>query len=73
MSKKTFGPRFSPQTFCINIYKLYECDKNQMPCYNVKSFEKWIFWEFWAIDLTYHILSPYYISQIKFMHKNACI
>ncbi len=26
---------------------MYECDKNQMPYYNVKSF----FGEFWAIDI----------------------
>ncbi len=31
-----FWPKsFTTNTLCINVYKMYECDKNQMPCYNV--------------------------------------
>jgi len=26
-----FCPRFLPQTPCVIVYKMYECDKNQMP------------------------------------------
>jgi hypothetical protein len=27
-------------TLCANVCKMYECDKNQMPYYNVKSYKK---------------------------------
>ncbi len=27
---------FTTNTLCVNVYKMYECDKNQMPYYNVK-------------------------------------
>ncbi len=32
---------FLPQTLlCVIVYKVYECDKNQMPYCNVESFKK---------------------------------
>jgi hypothetical protein len=31
---------FIINTLCFNMYKIYECDKNQMPYCNVKSFKK---------------------------------
>ncbi len=37
---------FTTNTFHVNVYKMYECDKNEMPYYNVKSFKKSVFWEF---------------------------
>jgi len=30
---------FITNTLCTNVYKMYECDKNQMPYYNVKCFK----------------------------------
>jgi hypothetical protein len=51
MSKQLFWPKiFTPSTLRVNVYKIHECDKNQMPYQNVKSFKKSNFWEFWAID-----------------------
>jgi len=36
-----FWPKiFTTNTLCVNVYKMYEGDKNQMPYYNVKSFKK---------------------------------
>jgi hypothetical protein len=33
-----FWPKiFTTNTLCANVHKMYECDKNQMPYYNVKS------------------------------------
>ncbi len=29
---------FATNTSCANVYKMYECDKNQMPCHNGKGF-----------------------------------
>jgi hypothetical protein len=26
---------FTTNNLCVNLYKMYECDKNQMPYYNV--------------------------------------
>jgi len=38
---------FLPQTLlCVIVYKVYECDKNQMPYCNVESFKKSIFENF---------------------------
>jgi len=35
-----FCPKmFITNTLCTNVYKMYECDKNQMPYYNVKNFK----------------------------------
>jgi hypothetical protein len=35
------GPRsLSPTPLCANVYKMYECDKNQMPYCSVKKFKK---------------------------------
>ncbi len=31
---------FIANTLCANVYKMYECDKNQMTYYNVKLFKK---------------------------------
>jgi hypothetical protein len=51
MSKQLFWPKiFTPSTLCVNVYKMHECDKNQMPYHNVKSFKKSNLREFWAID-----------------------
>jgi hypothetical protein len=39
----SFWPKiFTTNTLYVNVYKIYECDKNQMPCYNVKSFKSQI-------------------------------
>jgi len=36
-----FWPKiFTMNTLCVNAYKMHECDKNQMPYYNEKSFKK---------------------------------
>jgi hypothetical protein len=38
---KLFWPKiFTTNTLHVNVYKMYECDKNQMPYCNVKSFKK---------------------------------
>jgi len=35
----SFWPKiFTTNTLCVNVYIIYECDKNQMPYCNVKSF-----------------------------------
>jgi hypothetical protein len=40
MSKKYFGPKIlTTNILDINVHKMYECDKNQVPCCNVKSFK----------------------------------
>ncbi len=39
---------------------MHECDKNQMPCCNVKSFKKSNIWEFLAIDKTWLTLNKFY-------------
>ncbi len=51
---------FTTNTFHVNVYKMYECDKNEMPYYNVKSFKKSVFWEFWDIDKTWPTLNKFY-------------
>ncbi len=43
--KKCLNNFFWPKIFitnilCANVYKMYECDKNQMPYCNVKSLNK---------------------------------
>ncbi len=36
-----FRPKiFITNTLCTNVYKMYECDKNQMPYYNVNNFKR---------------------------------
>ncbi len=36
-----FWPKiFTTNTLCANVYKMYECDNNQMPYYNVENFKK---------------------------------
>ncbi len=36
-----FWPKiFTTNTLCANVYKMYECDKSQMPYYSVKCFKK---------------------------------
>jgi hypothetical protein len=52
MSKQLFVTQ-DFYTLYVNVYKMYECDKNQVPYYNVKSFKNSNFWEFWAIDRTW--------------------
>ncbi len=38
---KFFWPKiFTTNTLCVNVYKMYECDKNQMPYYNVEGLKK---------------------------------
>jgi hypothetical protein len=38
---KFFWPKiFTTNTLSTNVYKIYECDKNQLPYYNVKNFKK---------------------------------
>ncbi len=45
-----FWPNFfTTNTLCLNVYKVYECDKNQMPYCNVKNFKKSNLWEFWPL------------------------
>jgi hypothetical protein len=49
--KKQFWPNFfTKYTLGTNVHQMYECDKNQMPYYNVFVFKKCNFEEFWAID-----------------------
>ncbi len=56
-----FWPKiFTINTLCANVYKIYECDKNQMPYYHVKSFKKPNFYKFWAIDRTWPTLDKFY-------------
>jgi len=39
--KNVFWPKtFITNILCVNVYKMYECDKNQMPYCNVKCFKK---------------------------------
>jgi hypothetical protein len=41
MSKQLFWPKiFITNILYANVYKMYECDKNQMPYCNVKSLNK---------------------------------
>ncbi len=55
-----FWPKISTTNVaCANLYKMYECDKNQMPYYNVKSLKKSIF-KFWAIDKAWPTLDKFY-------------
>jgi len=59
-----FGPKiFTTNTLCVNVYKMHECDKNQMPYYNVKSFKESNLWGFQAIDRTWPTLDKFYYSQ----------
>jgi len=47
MSKQFFWPNiFTTNTLCVIVYKMHECDKNQMPYYNVKGFKMSNFKEF---------------------------
>ncbi len=47
MSKIIFWPNsFTTNMSCVNVYKMYECDKNKMPYCNVIFFKKSKFWEF---------------------------
>jgi hypothetical protein len=74
--KKCLNNFFWPKIFitnilCANVYKMYECDKNQMPYCNVKSLNKWNLLEFWAIDRTWPTLDKFYYSHFhKFKRKN---
>jgi len=55
--KKCFWPKIlTTNTLGTNAYKMYKCDKNQMPYCNVKNFKKLNFWEFWAINRTWPTL-----------------
>ncbi len=51
---------FITKTSYANVYNVSKCDKNKMPYYNVKSFKKSNFWEFWAIDRTWPMLDKFY-------------
>jgi hypothetical protein len=67
MFKQFFWPKIlTTNTLSTNVHKMYECDKNQVPYYNVKIFKKWNFWEFWAINRTWPILDKFYYS---YFHK----
>jgi hypothetical protein len=56
-----FWPKnFTTNTLFAIVYKMYECDKNQMPYCNVIFFNKSNFWEFWAIDRTWSTLDKFY-------------
>ncbi len=60
MSKIIFWPNiFTTNMSCANVYKMYECDKNQMPYHNIIFFKKSNFWEFWAIDRTWPTLDKF--------------
>jgi len=52
---------FTTNTLCVNVYKMYECDKNQVLYCNVKSFKRSNFWEFWTIDRTWPTLDKFTI------------
>jgi hypothetical protein len=61
MFKQKIQPKIlTTNTLGPNVHKMYECDKNQVPYYNVKSFKKWIFWEFGPL-IEY---GPYWINFI---------
>jgi len=39
-----WGPKIlTPNTLNINVHKMYECDKNQMPYWNIKCYKKYVF------------------------------
>jgi hypothetical protein len=40
LNKKKLPKIFTTNTLCANVYKMYECDKNQMLYCNVKKFKK---------------------------------
>jgi hypothetical protein len=47
MSKQFFWPKiFITNILCANVYKMYECDNNQMPYCNIKSFKNQIYENF---------------------------
>jgi hypothetical protein len=59
-----FWPKiFTTNTLCVNVYKMYDCENNQMPYCNVKSFKKSNFWELWTIDRTWPTLEKFYYSH----------
>jgi hypothetical protein len=59
---------FTTNTLCIYVYKLYECDNNQMPYYNVKNFKNQIFGNFGPlIKLGLHWIS---FTIITFISEN---
>ncbi len=59
-----FWPKiFTTNTLCANVYKMYECDNNQMLYCNVKSFKNSKFWEFLAIDRIWPTLDKFYYSH----------
>jgi len=37
---------FTTNTLIASVYKMFSCNKNQVPYYNVQNFKKWNFWEF---------------------------
>jgi hypothetical protein len=56
-----FWPKiFTINTLCANVYKIYECDKNQILYFHVIFFKKPIFYKFWAIDRKWATLDKFY-------------
>ncbi len=51
---------FTTNTLCVNVYKMYECHKNQMLYCNVKNFKKSNFKKFRAIYKTWPTLDKFY-------------
>jgi hypothetical protein len=50
MFKQFFWPKsFTTNTLCVNVYKMYECDKKQMPYNNVKISKSQIFDNFGSL------------------------
>jgi hypothetical protein len=57
---KFFWPKISTtKTLYANVYKGFECDKNKMPYYIIKSFKKSNFLGFWAINRTWPTLNKF--------------
>ncbi len=54
---------FTTNTLCVNVYKMYECEKNQMPYCNVNFFKKSNFREMWAIGRTWLTLDKFSYSH----------
>jgi hypothetical protein len=56
-----FWPKISTtNTLCVNVYKIYVYDNNQMFYCNIIFFKKSNLWKFWAIDRTWFILDKFY-------------
>jgi hypothetical protein len=61
-----FRPKiFITNTLCINVYKMYEFDKNQMHYCNVKSFKSQIFENFGLVIKHWPTLDKFYYFHFR--------